>query len=288
MPLYRAAHTTRYLYETPVAQSLSETRLRPRTLPWQTVVESSIRTLPRAASVERRVDYFGNDVSVFAIHESHERFFTVATSLVRLEPRPAPTREATWESVRDLLSAHDTPGTLEAVEFVYDSPLVVAGPELAELAKPSFAPGRPLADAVEDLSRRIHDEFSYAPQSTTIDTPVLEMLRRRCGVCQDFTHVMIGALRSMRLSARYVSGYLRSGPRLQGAEASHAWVSVFTGDGWMDIDPTNDLRADTNHLTVAWGRDYADVPPVKGIATGGGSHRVEVEVRVEEIEDDDT
>jgi transglutaminase-like putative cysteine protease len=283
MPLYRAAHTTRYLYEAPVAHSLSETRLRPRTLPWQTVIESSIRTLPRAASAERRVDYFGNDVSVFAIHESHERFFTVATSVVRVEPRQPAAAEAPWESVRDRLSAHATPDTLEALEFVFDSPLVSAGPELADFARPSFPSGRPLAEAVEDLARRIHDEFVYTPQSTTIGTPLLDTLRTRRGVCQDFSHVMIGALRSMRLGARYVSGYLRSGPQLQGAEASHAWVSVFTGEGWVDIDPTNDVRADTSHLTVAWGRDYLDVPPVKGIATGGGAHRVEVEVRVDEI-----
>ena len=286
MPLYRAAHTTRYLYEAPVAHCLSETRLRPRTLPWQTVVESSIRTLPRAATVEQRLDYFGNDVSVFAIQESHERFFTVATSVVRLEPRPAPAPDISWEAVRDSLAACATPDAFDAVEFVFDSPLVAAGPELAELARPSFQPERPLAEAIDDLSRRIHDEFAYTPNCTTIDTPLLDTLRARRGVCQDYTHVMIGALRSMRLAARYVSGYLRSGPRLQGAEASHAWVSVFTGSGWLDVDPTNDVRADTNHLTVAWGRDYADVTPVKGIATGGGAHRVEVEVHVEEIPDD--
>ena len=286
MPLYRAAHTTRYLYETPVAQCLSETRLRPRTLPWQTVVESSIRTLPRATSVDRRVDYFGNEVSVFAIQESHERFFTVSTSLVRLTPREMATPALSWEAVRDMLATHATPAALDAVEFVFDSTLVVTGPELAELATPSFTPGRPLVEAVEDLSHRIHEQFAYTPKSTTIDTPLGETLRARRGVCQDFTHVMIGALRSLHLAARYVSGYLRSGPRLQGAEASHAWVSVFTGEGWMDIDPTNDVRADTSHLTVAWGRDYADVPPVKGIATGGGTHRVEVEVRVDEVSED--
>ena len=285
MPLYRAAHTTRYLYEATVAQCLSETRLRPRTLPWQTVVESSIRTLPRAASVDRRVDYFGNDVSVFAIEESHERFFTVATSLVQLEPRLPAAPDTSWESVRDILTTHDTPAAFEAVEFVFDSPLVAASPELAELARPSFPRERPIAEAVGDLSRRIHEEFKYTPHSTTIDTPLLETLRARRGVCQDFTHVMIGALRSMRLAARYVSGYLRSGPRFQGAEASHAWVSVFTGEGWIDIDPTNDVRVDTSHLTLAWGRDYADVTPVKGIATGGGSHRVEVEVRMDEVSD---
>ena len=189
-----------------------------------------------------------------------------------------------WESVRDLVSAHATPDTFAAVEFVFDSPLVTAGPELVELATPSFPRERPIAEAVEDLSRRIHDEFTYTPDSTTIDTPLLETLRNRRGVCQDFAHMMIGALRSMRLAARYVSGYLRSGPRFQGAEASHAWVSVFTGDGWMDIDPTNHVRVDTSHLTVAWGRDYGDVTPVKGIATGGGTQRVEVEVRMDEIQ----
>jgi transglutaminase-like putative cysteine protease len=137
---------------------------------------------------------------------------------------------------------------------------------------------------VDDLSHRIHTEFKYEPNTTSIDTPVLEALKAKRGVCQDFSHVMIGALRSQRLAARYVSGYLRSGADYQGAEASHAWVSVLVpGAGWLDIDPTNNVRPGTGHLTLAWGRDYGDVVPVKGVALGGGSHTVEVEVRMEPV-----
>jgi transglutaminase-like putative cysteine protease len=186
--------------------------------------------------------------------------------------------------VRDELAAHDRPDTLEAFEYVCDSPFVAAGPELAAYARASFPAGRGLLEAVDDLCHRIHSEFTYEPNTTNIDTPLLETLKARRGVCQDFAHVMIGALRSQRLAARYVSGYLRSGADYQGAEASHAWVSVYLpGAGWVDVDPTNDIRPGTGHLTLGWGRDYGDVTPVKGIALGGGQQLVEVEVRVDPI-----
>jgi transglutaminase-like putative cysteine protease len=162
---------------------------------------------------------------------------------------------------------------------------VPVGAELAAYARPSFTAGRGLLDAVDDLSHRIHTEFKYQPNTTSIDTPVLDALKAKRGVCQDFSHVMIGALRSQRLAARYVSGYLRSGADYQGAEASHAWVSVYLpGTGWVDVDPTNDVRPAAGHLTLGWGRDYGDVTPVKGIALGGGQQLVEVEVRVEPID----
>ena len=186
---------------------------------------------------------------------------------------------------RDAIAAYDTVDLLEAFEFVFGSPYVGTAAPLADYARPSFPPGRPLLDAVDDLSHRIHADFTYAPNTTAIDTPVLDALRTRKGVCQDFSHVMIGALRSMGLAARYVSGYLRSGADYQGAEASHAWVSVFVpGVGWVDFDPTNDVRPTTNHVTVAWGRDYGDVTPVKGISLGGGGQVVDVVVRVEPVE----
>jgi len=286
--LYKTVHTTRYLYDTPVSQCVSEVRLTPRSLPWQTVIEASIRTLPRAATFERRTDYFGNVVTALAILEGHERFFTVASSTVRVEPRPVVQTDATWEDVREALARRQSDEALEATEFMFDSPYVSADPELAAFARPSFPAGRPVLDAVDDLSRRIHTEFSYAPKSTSVDTPLLEALRARKGVCQDFSHVMIGALRSLDLAARYVSGYLRSGEKYLGSEASHAWVSVWVGSGWVDVDPTNNLRPDTNHVTLAWGRDYADVTPVKGIALGGGSQTIEVDVRVEPIPEPQT
>jgi transglutaminase-like putative cysteine protease len=281
--MYRATHTTRYRYNASVSQCQSEVRLTPRPLPWQTLLESRIQTTPEPASVERHKDYFGNEVTTFTILERHDRFTTVASSLVNVEARTsAPLPDTAWETVRDELAAHEKAETLEACEFVFDSPYVAGGPELAAYALASFAPRRPLVAAIDHLSHRIHTDFKYKPSTTRIDTPLLETLRARRGVCQDFSHVMIGMLRSMGLAARYVSGYLRSGANYQGAEASHAWVSVYVpGGGWVDVDPTNDVRPGTGHLTLGWGRDYGDVTPVKGIALGGGSQIVEVEVRVE-------
>jgi transglutaminase-like putative cysteine protease len=270
-----------------VSQCQSDVRLTPRTLPWQTLVELNIQTTPAPASVETHEDYFGNEVRTFTILESHDRFSTVATSLVEVVPRESSAvPEVAWDDVRDQLAAHDTFQTLEAFEFTFDSPLVTGGPELSHFAGDSFPPGRPLVAAIEDLSHRIYTEFRYTPKATRVDTPLLDVLRLKKGVCQDFAHVMIGAVRSMHLAARYVSGYLRSGPRVQGAEASHAWVSVFVpGAGWIDIDPTNDVRPATGHITLAWGRDYGDVAPVKGVALGGGRQVVDVTVRVDAVED---
>jgi transglutaminase-like putative cysteine protease len=287
--VYQATHITRYRYQSPVSQSQSEARLTPRTFPGQTLHEFRIQIQPEPAVLEHRQDYFGNDVTSFAVFKTHERFSATATSIVEVEARPwqaIPT--ISWEATRDRVAGHaeDEPDSamLDPYEFVFDSPYVAAGPELGDYARPSFPAGRPVADAVTELSHRIHAEFRYAPKSTSIDMPLLEVLGNRCGVCQDFAHIMIGALRSLRLPARYVSGYLRSGAAYQGADASHAWVSVYVpGSGWMDFDPTNDVRPSDGHVTLGWGRDYGDVTPVKGIALGGGEQIVEVEVRVEPI-----
>jgi transglutaminase-like putative cysteine protease len=254
-------------------------------LPWQALLESRIEATPGPASVEAHKDYFGNDVTTFTILESHDRFEIVATSVVEVQSRPAPVGDLPWEAVRDELALHERPDTLEAFEYVFDSPFVATGAELAAYARPSFPPGRGLLEGIDDLAHRIHAEFTYQPDVTSIDTPVLEALKARRGVCQDFSHVMIGALRSLRVASRYVSGYLRSGGDYQGAEASHAWVSVYLpGSGWVDVDPTNDVRPGTGHVTLGWGRDYGDVTPVKGIALGGGHQIVEVEVRVDPID----
>jgi len=284
---YKAIHTIRYRYEAPVSQCQSEVRLRPRALPWQAVLETAIVTEPEPNSVHERTDYYGNHVCSFSILKTHDRFSTVATSVVRVEARQAEApRDLTWEAARQALAAHESADVLKAYEFVFDSTYAAAAPALADYARTSFEPGRPLLDATLDLSHRIHAEFTYKPKSTSIETPLLDTLRNKRGVCQDFSHVMIGSLRSMGLAARYVSGYLRSGANYQGAEASHAWVSVFfPGTGWVDFDPTNDVVPDTGHLTVAYGRDYGDVTPVKGIALGGGRQTVEVEVRVDPIDD---
>ena len=283
---YQTSHITRYLYEAPVSQCLSETRLIPRNMAGQQLIESRIVVEPEPVVTDGRTDYFGNNVNSFAIFRSHDRFTTTATTIVDVEKRPTVSPAMAWEEVRDLVVAQDTDERLAAFEFVFDSPYVASASELADFARPTFTKGRPFAEAAHELSHRIHDEFTYLPKSTSIDMPLLEVLENRCGVCQDFSHIMIGALRSLRLPARYISGYLRSGAKYQGAEASHAWVSIFVpGSGWMSFDPTNDMIPSDGHVTLAWGRDFGDVTPVKGIAVGGGEQTVEVEVRVVPLEE---
>ena len=283
---YRATHTTDYRYEQPVSHCLSEARLTPRTLPGQRPIETRLEIHPQPAVVESRSDYFGNTVSMFSVFCHHDRLVATATSIVEIEraERP-PFPSISWEETAQALAAHAGDESIAAYEYVFDSPFVAAAPELAEYARPTFAPGRPLAEAIQELSHRIHEEFRYRPKSTSIEMPLREILRRREGVCQDFAHVMIGALRSMRLAARYVSGYLRSGTDVQGAEASHAWVAVFLpGYGWLDLDPTNDAIPSDGHITLAWGRDYGDVTPIKGIALGGGGQKVNAAVNVRPVE----
>lgn len=280
--LYEANHTTRYIYGEPVAQCVSEARLIPRSSPGQRVLASRVQVQPEPAIIEERTDYFGNHVTSMSIFRRHDRFVTTGTSIIEVTP-PVwdETPSMPWEEVRDYVRRGPDSASLEAYEYTFDSPFVAAHRELADFARRSFTPGRPMADAVLDLCHRIHFDFTYLPKSTTIDMPLLKVFRNRCGVCQDFSHIMIGAMRSLRLPARYVSGYLRSGANFQGAEASHAWVSAYVpGAGWLNFDPTNDLTPTDGHVTVAWGRDYGDVTPVKGIALGGGNQTVEVAVSV--------
>ncbi len=284
---YQATHVTKYSYEAPVAQCLSEARLTPRTLPWQTVSDFKINIEPAPATLDHRLDYFGNDVARFSIFRTHDQFTVTSTSIVEVsEPPKQPDTSLTWEDARAQLGAHSDSQSLRAYEFAFDSPFVPSLADLAAYARPSFPPGRPLVEAAVDLSRRIHNEFSYKPHSTAIDMPLADVLARRRGVCQDFSHIMIGALRSYHLAARYVSGYLRSGATYLGAEASHAWVSVYIpGYGWLDLDPTNNVRPTTGHVTLAYGRDYGDVTPVNGISLGGGGQTIDVEVRVVPVAD---
>jgi len=280
--VYTATHTTRYIYQQPVSHCLNEARLTPRRLPWQQVQQWRLTIEPEPLTIATRTDYFGNQVSSFSIFEPHDLLTVTATSVVSVEPLPPqPDLSPAWEEVRRQLATQETSDCLEAFEFVCDSPFVASGPDLAAYARPTFQAGRPLLDATRELMRRIHAEFKYKPKSTEIETPLQEVLEKRQGVCQDFAHVMIGSLRSLGLAARYVSGYLRSGGKYQGAEASHAWVAVFIpGAGWLHFDPTNDVTPSDGHVTLAWGRDFTDVTPLKGITLGGGGETIEVEVRV--------
>jgi transglutaminase-like putative cysteine protease len=286
--LFQVTHTTRYTYQSPVSHSLNEVRLTPRQFAGQQVRKTEIRVDPEPAFMHHRKDYFGNDVISFEVFERHDHLEVTAASLVDVSlEMTEPLSSIPWEDARKRIAADGA--YLEAREFIYGSPYVAATPQLYEYARKTFAPGRSLLEVAQDLTHRIHTDFKYRPHSTSIDVPLSDVMHHRRGVCQDFAHVMIGALRSHRLAARYVSGYVRPGPKVQGAQASHAWVSVFfPGIGWLSFDPTNDLMVSDNHVTLAWGRDYGDVTPVKGISLGGGGQTVRVEVYVQQREDSET
>ena len=285
---YRVTHTTTYRYGKVVSLCHNLVHLTPRTCARQTCLFSQLQMTPTPALVVEQADFFGNRATYFMVEEPHEQLTLKAVSETDVVPFVAPDSAVTppWESVRAALEQDRSPQGLEACQFVYDSPYVKASPELAGYAAPSFPAGRPVLEAARDLTRRIHQDFRYDPKATTVATPLHEVLEHRHGVCQDFAHLQIGCLRALGLSARYVSGYLRTDPppgqdRLVGVDASHAWLSVYCpGLGWVDLDPTNDLIPSDGHLVLAWGRDYDDVSPVKGVNLGGGRHSVTVGVDV--------
>jgi len=281
--LLRATHTTTYLYSEPVSICHTEVHLAPRLSERQRLVEHELLIRPEPANVDERLDYFGNPVTFFCLSEPHETLTITSRSIVEMagEAPPLAGISPPWQEVCDQIRRRDTLDALEASEFTFESPLIQLGPEFAAYAAKSFTSGRPLLEASLELSHRIFTEFEYDPRATTVTTPVREVLKTKHGVCQDFAHFFIACLRSLGLPARYVSGYLRSGPNSIGAEASHAWAAVFCpGCGWFDFDPTNDVMPASGHVTVAWGRDYSDVTPVKGVALGGGEQLINVAVEV--------
>jgi transglutaminase-like putative cysteine protease len=281
------SHTTTYLYREPVSICHTEVHLTPRSGLNQHLISHQLDVRPEPAFSVSRADYFGNQITCFSIHEPHQTLTIEARSVVDLLPEEPPPAGLTppWEVVRaDVRHASgNTSGeeAFRASEFVFGSPLVKTGPALASYAMSSFPPGRTLLESGMDLCHRIFTEFRYDKRATTISTPVDEVLKSRGGVCQDFAHLMIACLRSLGLPARYVSGYLRSREGTVGAEASHAWCALFCpGFGWLDFDPTNDVMPQGDHVTLAVGRDYFDVTPVKGVAIGGGDQIVNVAVEV--------
>jgi len=291
---YRVTHTTRYEYEAPVSLCHTEARLLPRELARQRVSRAELRIDPSPTSYAEGLDFFGNRVSRFSLEEPHTTLEVTALSEVSVAPPEGasdPGRSPPWETTVAARLGGSGPEGPEAHALALGSPLVTPGPELEAYARPSFAAGRPLLDAVADLMGRIHRDFAYDPQSTTIATPLAEVLAQRRGVCQDFAHLALGCLRSLGLPGRYVSGYLETlpppgRPRLVGADASHAWFSAYVpGLGWVDFDPTNDQLPGDQHITVAWGRDYGDVNPLKGVVLGGGKHALEVSVDVTRLVD---
>jgi transglutaminase-like putative cysteine protease len=290
---FRVIHRTRYTYALPVELCHNEAHVKPRVTPLQRCLASRLTIDPAPAAVHERLDYFGNPVSYFAVQEPARSLTVVATSEVEVANPDVSDGEVPesppWEAVLAPFLAGDREVPLEAREMTLASALVAPSTALREYAAPSFASGRPLFVAVADLSRRIHRDFTYDQEFSTIATPIGEVLERRRGVCQDFAHLAIGCLRSLGLPARYVSGYIETvkradQPKLIGADASHAWFSAYApGHGWFDFDPTNDQIPPKQHITTAWGRDYGDVTPLKGVLFGGGEHRLEVAVDVTRI-----
>jgi transglutaminase-like putative cysteine protease len=296
--LYRVFHETAYEYGELAVISHNQGHLMPRSSELQTLQHLELSIAPSPPEVQWHRDYFGNDVVCFTLQEPHERLVVRSESRVAVTPRPALrlAESPPWEQVVERVRAARDEAGLAAFEMVWESPFVATGAPFADYARASFPPGRPLAEALLDLNGRIHREFRYDPEATTLATPIEEVLAQRHGVCQDFAHLMIGCLRSLSLPARYVSGYLRSAPAkpppadaepaLVGAEASHAWVSAWCpANGWIDLDPTNDVAPSDRHVVLAWGRDYDDVSPLKGVTLGGGSHGVSVRVQVRPIEE---
>lgn len=289
---YYVLHDTRYGYAEPVGLSRQLVRLRPRALPFQRVDRYHLSITPEPDVRSEREDAFGNSITAFCIEKNHDALSVCASYWVDVAPRPLPRESDTlpWEAVKDRFSyraGHPlSPEDLDASRFLFESPRVRNKREIAAWAADCFAPGLSVFSASLALCARIHDEFVFDPGATTVTTPVTEVFQSRRGVCQDFAHFMLSCLRSLGLSARYVSGYLLTRPppgrpRLLGADASHAWVSVYCPDhGWIDLDPTNGILAGREHITIGWGRDYEDVTPLRGVLLGGGTHTADISVTV--------
>jgi transglutaminase-like putative cysteine protease len=284
---YEVTHRTTYHYSEPVTLGHNSSHLTPRTLDRQRCISNRLVILPTPSCLRSWTDYFGNQATYFTVEEEHRELSVTAVSEVAMDgPPTVPDVTCSWEEARDGLRQYSSAIDLEAAPYVFDSPCVVRDDRLASYAMISFTPGRPLLEAARDLTGRIYREFRYDPAATSVSTPTMEVFEKRRGVCQDFAHLEIACLRSLGLAARYVSGYLLTDPRpgqpkLVGADASHAWLSVFClGHGWVDLDPTNNVIPEMRHVTVAWGRDYGDVCPIKGVFLGGGSHWMNVAVDV--------
>lgn len=288
MTHYHITHITSYRYSEAVSLCQNVAHLAPRPCHRQRTERSVLAITPDPAVIEERVDYFGNPVAYFTIQEQHKELSVRVTHHVAVRADYVPQAHSTpaWETVRDRLPHDRSPIWLDAFQYAFDSRYTNIDPLYAEYAAVSFTPGRPILEAALDLTQRIHTEFVYDPRATTLATPVAEVFANRRGVCQDFAHFQLACLRSLGLAARYVSGYLSTVPapgkeRLVGADATHAWISLFCGDaGWVDLDPTNNQVPAERHILIAWGRDYDDVSPLKGVILGGGQHSVMVSVDV--------
>jgi transglutaminase-like putative cysteine protease len=287
---YRVQHTTRYAYGTPVELAAHMVHLRPRPQRWQTVISERIVTDPAPARRRDGLDHFGNHVTWLFMDMPHADFDVTSEAVVEVdrEPPPDPSATPSWEEV---VEAANTTEGWQAVEFRFPTAMAPLDPAAKAYVGESFTEGRPVLAALLELNDRFYADFRFRSGVTGISTPVSEVMGRREGVCQDFSHAMIAGLRGMGIPARYTSGYIRTKPppgqvKRQGADQSHAWVGAWLGPehGWIDVDPTNGIVIRDEHVLLGWGRDFSDVSPVRGVILGGGDHVVTVGVDLEPME----
>ncbi len=290
--IYRVSHRTTYQYTYPVSVGDHVACLKPRSFARNQLLHNTLAIHPAPATFNERIDYFGNTLCFFTIHEPHRELVVESRSRVAVGADailPA-AQSLPWEASAKSLAGDHSPAGLAACQFQFESPRIRLRPEFAAYALESFTPGRPMREALLELTARIYTDFRFDSKVTTVRTPTEEVFKKRRGVCQDFSHVQIACLRSINVAARYVSGYLRTypppgRPRLIGADASHAWVSAYSKDlGWLDMDPTNNVAPAQGHVTLAWGRDYSDVSPLRGLILGGGGNTLKVEVDMEPLD----
>ena len=287
---YRVKHITEYLYADRVSHCYNMAHLIPRTTRRQSCISARVQVSPSTAYSSKREDYFGNTAFHFEIQRPHKKLVITATSEVSTEIQASGTDldlGISYSAAKQIIASSKVPEVLAAREFALDSSMVSVIPTLRDYAASSFDDDRPLLSSVKELTERIYSDFTYCPESTTIATPLEEVLQNKRGVCQDFAHLQISCLRAMGVPAKYVSGYLETLPppgkeKLVGADASHAWVSVYSpSEGWFEFDPTNNCLAGEQHIITAWGRDYFDVTPLRGVIYGGGeSPRLNISVDV--------
>jgi transglutaminase-like putative cysteine protease len=285
---YTIKHRTWYAYAEAAPVCHNMLHLAPRDMPRQVCSDYRLRIVPEPALIMRRTDWFGNFVDYFSIEGSHNGLEVTSQCVVQVSsaPKLTPSDSLPWETVVRQSTADAATADLTIYQLTLRSARVRPSAHLRDYAFPSFTVGRPILEAIVDLTARIYRDFEFDPKATTVHTPLEELLKLRRGVCQDFAHLAIGCVRSMGLPCRYVSGYLRTTPppgkpRMIGADASHAWASVHCGPlGWVDFDPTNNALIGESHISIGWGRDYGDICPIQGVFVGGGEHSMGVSVDV--------
>jgi transglutaminase-like putative cysteine protease len=286
--IFEVSHRTHYRYSTPVAQSQHLVHMTPRAVTHQTTLRHNLIVEPAPAMRYDGVDGFGNPFVILDVEVPHKELVLHARSSVETHAPPAADFSATtsWDRLDERMTKPDGGFDLDVIQYRCTTRLTGASLAIADYTRGSFPQGRPMLEGVMDLTRRIYTDFRFDPGATDVSTPVDKVFEQRRGVCQDFAHLTLAGLRALRVPARYVSGYILTRPapgqiKLAGADASHAWISVWSPEtGWRDFDPTNGIAVGEEHITIAYGRDYNDVSPISGVLLGGGEHAVSVGVDV--------